>query len=291
MESNQTVTQTEEKVAMPPQLKQSKFKLPTYDGLKKLFFNLFVPYGHTTKTQDYAILAFWIVAISVMWTFNTIALIPTPGQVWNEFTRMVSDDGLIAELWESLKLCFISMFFGVIVSTIITYLSSIKIFAPVSQASTKLRYLSISGLSFFFTLLVSSAHLKTYLLVFCMSVFFITSFIEAIATKEDEYMLARTLGLNKWQTFYHNTIRGKLDKLIEITAQTFAILWLMLPSVELLVRSNGGIGVLLTVESKYTRLDGIVAIIILIVVIGVAIDALFGLLKLIITPHTKYENK
>jgi ABC-type nitrate/sulfonate/bicarbonate transport system permease component len=109
--------------------------------------------------------------------------------------------------------------------------------------------------------------------------------------KEYDYIKNRTLGLSRWETLWHEVILGKRDILIENMAQTFAILWMMLPSVELLVRSSGGIGVLLTMEAKYFHMNGVIGIILIIVGIGLIIDYLFGLLKVLIAPYVKYESK
>jgi len=271
----------------------NKFNMPTYDFSKITDFisNIITPYGYVTETQKSTITIGWVILLGTIWTFSTMTFLPTPVAVWDEISRMIEQESLIAEVITSLKLCFVSMIFGTLLSMLITYINPIALLNPISEGYTKLRYLSISGLSFFFTLLASSDSLKIYLLMFSLSVFFVTSFNEAIAMPECDYIHARTLGLSKWQTLWENVIVGKRDKLIKIMAQTFAILWIMLPSVELLVRSSGGIGVLLTVEAKYFKLAGIVGIIIIIVGIGIIIDFLFGILRVWVSPYAKYENK
>ncbi len=273
--------------------KMSGFKMPTFSTarLRKIIGNIITPYAHVTQFQQNVVIWGWVVVFILGWYFNTIPFIPSMTSVFEEIAELTKNSDLIGEFMTSLGLCLTSLVSGTILSAIITYTFPIALLKPLAQATTKLRYLSISGLTFFFTLLSTADNLKTYLLVFSMTVFFVTSFIPLIIIDRGDYLKNRVLGISKWRTLWEEVIVGRRDKLIETMAQTFAILWMMLPSVELLVRSSGGIGVLLSVEARYLHLNGVVGIALLVVTIGIALDAAFGVLKLWIAPYTKYEAK
>jgi len=228
------------------------------------------------------------------WSINGFPFLPTPIEVYQAFIKLLSE-GLIAELWTSLKLCLKSMLIATIISAIISYASTIALTEYISYFITKGRFLTLVGLSFFFTLLTSSGGgLKTSLLVFSITVFFTTSFIAYIKDIEEyRFNHARTLGLTPWETLYEVVIFGKRAELMIVIGQTFAIAWMMLTMVEGIVKSEGGVGVLLLAQQKFFHLDSIAAIQIMIFILGIIIDYFIVLLREIVAPHTKFliQNK
>ena len=258
--------------------------------MQKFINDFFTPFSHINKKKENMIVIGWVTILMVMWFTLKFPFFPTPYATWNEFIRMVKEESLLAELWSSLKLCIISMIVGTLISALLTYISPIRLLNPISKFCTKIRYLSPMALAFFFTILSPGGALQVNIMVFSISVFFITSFMSAIKLTEEEYKNSRTLGLNKWETLLENVIYGKLDILIETMAQTFAIAYIMLPSVELMVRANGGIATLLATEAKYFKLDGVIAIMTILILIGIGFDYMLQLLKIVVCPYKKFEN-
>lgn len=260
--------------------------------MKKRLHGLVTPFTQVNKNTLTIMLGLQIFALMLYWTFGKFQFFPTPMQVGHAFKVLLTEQGLIAELWVSLWLCVKSMFFATIISAVISYLSVIPATKYVSAFVTKGRFLTLVGLSFFFTLMTSSGDgLKVSLLVFSITVFFTTSFSSAIANIEEyEYNHARTLGLNPWETLFEVVIYGKLADLLEVMKQNFAIAWMFLTMVEGIVRSDGGIGVLLLNQNKYLKLDYVFAIQIMIFVIGIFLDILITWIKEIICPYSSLSG-
>lgn len=251
------------------------------------------PFSKLNSRNVAIMISIQIIAFFFLWSVNTFEFLPTPVGVWKAFKNLLTQESLIAELWTSLKLCFRAMFFATIISSIISYLSVIPLTKYVSLFVTKGRFLTLVGLSFFFTLMTSSgAGLKTSLLVFSITVFFTTSFIAYIdGIKEYEYNHARTLGLNAWETLFEVVVYGRLADLLEVVKQNFAIAWMMLTMVEGIVRSEGGIGVMLLNQNKYLRLDYVFAIQIMIFMLGIGLDYFLTIVREMLAPHTRYEKQ
>jgi ABC-type nitrate/sulfonate/bicarbonate transport system permease component len=252
---------------------------------------LITPFARVKHQNIVIMLICQIALLFGLWSINSFEFLPTPYAVYVAFFRLLNEQSLIAELWVSLKLCLKSMFYATIISSIVAYLSTIPLTKYMAYFVTKGRFLTLVGLSFFFTVLTSGgAALKTSLLVFSITVFFSTSYIAYVrAVDETKLNHARTLGLNPWQTLFEVIIFGTLADLIIVVAQTFAIAWMMLTMVEGIVKSEGGIGVLLLANQKFFHLDSIAAIQIMIFILGITLDYLIGLLREVVAPHTKYE--
>jgi NitT/TauT family transport system permease protein len=134
---------------------------------------------------------------------------------------------------------------------------------------------------------MSSAHsLKVALIVFGMSVFYMTSLLDIIiAIPKDEYDHARTLRLNEWRVVVEVVILGRIDEALSALRQNAAIGWVMLTMVEGLVKSEGGAGAMLLAQDKYMHLAPVFAIQISIVLLGFCIDFGIGALRRILCPY------
>ena len=157
---------------------------------------------------------------------------------------------------------------------------------PIVSAIAKGRFLGLIGLTFVFTLMVGGGRpLKLALLVFGMTVFFVTSMAAVVAEiPKSAFDHARTLRMTEWQVVWDVVIRGTLDKAIEALRQNAAIGWMMLTMVEGIARSEGGVGAMLLNQNKHFHLAEVFAIQILILLVGLLQDYGIGILKRLICP-------
>ncbi len=81
------------------------------------------------------------------------------------------------------------------------------------------------------------------------------------------------------EAFAEGGIRGTADKAFDVTRQNAAMGWMMLTMVEGLVRSGGGIGVMLLNQDKYLFLDKVYAIQVIILLVGLGLDTFFWFVK------------
>ena len=128
--------------------------------------------------------------------------------------------------------------------------------------SRKGRFLGLAGLTFIFTLIVGGGHpLKMSLLVFGMTVFFVTSMAAVVAQiPRESFDHARTLRMNEWRVVWEVVILGTADQAFEVLRQNAAIGWMMLTMVEGISRSEGGVGAMLLNQNKHFHLAEVFAI-------------------------------
>jgi ABC-type nitrate/sulfonate/bicarbonate transport system permease component len=196
-------------------------------------------------------------------------------------------DNFFASLMLTLKGMFIALFIALLVS----YISLVPFFRPLAKFVIKCRYLTLTGLIFAFTLLTSDgSQLKLSLLLFGIVPFFVTSLLSVIdGIDKQEFELCATLGMKKWRTLWEVVIVGRLDQVLEVMRQNFAISWMMITMVEGLSMSEGGLGTLLIKSNKYIDLTTVFAILLIIFLIGVFFDYILGALRYWLFPYTKIQ--
>lgn len=233
----------------------------------------------STSTMN-ILIAGQAVILAVLWFFSPFVFLPTPGETYRAFSVLWLE-GLGGELITSFSLNVQAILFATLLSLLLAYATVIPFFRPVVTFLSKLRFLSLVGLTFFFTLMARSGHeLKLYLLVFSVSVFFVTGMAEVIASvPKVQFDLARTMRMNEWRVVWEVIVRGQLDKAFEVLRQNAAIGWMMLTMVEGMSRSEGGIGALLLNQNKHFHLAAVLAIQISILLLGLGQDYMLGMMR------------
>jgi NitT/TauT family transport system permease protein len=160
-------------------------------------------------------------------------------------------------------------------------------FRPIATAVSKGRFLGLIGLTFVFTLMVGGGRpLKVSLLVFGMTVFFVTSMAaEVLAIPREKFDHARTLRMNEWKVVWEVVILGTADRAFEVLRQNAAIGWMMLTMVEGISRSEGGVGAMLLNQNKHFRLAEVFAIQITILLMGMLQDYGIGAARRLLLPY------
>jgi NitT/TauT family transport system permease protein len=227
------------------------------------------------------------VAIALWWT-TSFAVLPTPLEVLSSIHSLWFEQGLGAELIVSLGVNLQALGLTLAISLLLSYLTVVPFFRPMAAAVAKGRFLSLVGLTFVFTLLLGGGRpLKVSLLVFGMSVFFVTSMMDVVGqVPKDSFDHARTLRMGEWRAVWEVVVLGTADKAIDILRQNAAIGWMMLTMVEGIARSEGGVGAMLLNESKHFRLADVFAIQLVILFVGIVQDYAIGLLKQVICPYS-----
>jgi NitT/TauT family transport system permease protein len=175
----------------------------------------------------------------------------------------------------------------VVISLLLSYLTVIPAFRPLAVAVSKGRFLGLIGLTFLFTLMVGGGRpLKVSLLVFGMTVFFVTSMAsEVLAIPREKFDHARTLRMNEWKVVWEVVVLGTADRAFEVLRQNAAIGWMMLTMVEGISRSEGGVGAMLLNQNKHFHLAEVFAIQITILLVGLFQDFGIGLLRRLVCPY------
>ena len=249
--------------------------------------NVFKPNKSINKATFLTLCITWLIGVTFIWHISAGEVLPKPLAVATAFLNLFTQSDFVHEMIVSMTLAFQSVILTFVVSMFISYLTVIPFFKPLGEAFTKLRYLSLVGLQFVFMLMAAGGHsLKLWMLVFSMSVFFVTSMLEELRVPRDEMNHARTLGMSEWRIVYEVKLYGRIDKAYEVLRQNFAMAWMMLTMVEVISRSEGGIGIMLTNQNKHFQLDSVFAIQIAILMVGIAIDYLFGVTRNFFFPYS-----
>lgn len=248
----------------------------------------FLPNKSISHTTFLIVVVFWIISSLIIWSTSSIKAIPRPGEVLSSLSHLWNEMGLGQELIKSMVLNVKALSISAVICLFLAYLTVIPFFRPIIVAFSKGRFLSMVGFSFVFTLLLGGgATLKLVMLVFGMSVFFLTSMAAVIAEiPKSDFDHARTLRMPEWKVVWEVVILGTFDQAFEVMRQNAAIGWMMLTMVEGIVRSEGGVGALLLNEQKHMMMSEIFAIQLVILIIGLCQDYFIGLLRRLICPYS-----
>ena len=238
----------------------------------------------------------WLGLFLLLWIFNPIKALPYPSEVFAAFRQMWSapgSQGMVYNIWVTLKLNIVGLLFSSIISLIVAYLSVIPLFQPFNKIVQWLRYLPIVGFNLVFLKLVTIGWpMKVAMLTTGMSFFLVTSMTGVIAAiPKMKYELARVLGYNDWHLFYSVVVRPTLPQMIDMIAQNAAIGWVMITAIETYNRTEGGIGSQIYSYNSTNQLAEVYAFLIVIGVIAVLEDWLFALLKRLLFPYSQIAER
>ncbi|MBI1335317.1 MAG: nitrate ABC transporter permease [Armatimonadetes bacterium] len=248
----------------------------------------FLPNKSISQSTFLIIVAFWIVSSIVIWSTSSYKALPKPGEVVDALKDLWFNMGLGQELIKSMALNLKALGLTAVICLLLSYLTVIPFFRPIITAVSKGRFLSLVGFSFVFTLVLGGgSNLKLSLLVFGMSVFFLTSMASVVAEiPKADFDHARTLRMPEWKVVWEVVIRGTFAQAFEVMRQNAAIGWMMLTMVEGIVRSEGGVGAMLLNEQKHFKIPAIFAIQIIILIIGLGQDYVIGFLRRLFCPYS-----
>jgi len=247
---------------------------------------VFSPNAVLSKNTIRILVAVQVAVVLLLWIISPLVLFPKPGEVLRALGDMW-DQGLGGELITSFYLNLEAIALATVVSLLLAYATVMPFFRPIVALLSKLRFLSLVGLTFFFTLMAKSGHqLKLSLLVFSVSVFFVTGMADVInSIPKEKFDLARTLRMGEWRVVWEVIVLGQVDQVFDVLRQNAAIGWMMLTMVEGIVRSEGGVGTILLDQNHHFRLAAVFAIQLTILMLGLLQDYGIGLMKNMFCPY------
>jgi len=243
---------------------------------------LFTPFEKLSTTQLAIINGSWVALLFLFWYIvgkvSETHLFPTLGQVWDGFIGLYNE-GLVVHVFNSVWLCLRAIFISIFISLFIAYLSPIPLLQFLSKTVSKLRYLPLTGITFYLAMMINSGRtMQIWVLVIFMSTYLTTSLIGMIKDiPQEEFDHARTLKCNRWEVLLEVVILGRVDYVLEIIRQNLAIVWMMLVTVESILVASGGLGFLIKNSDKFMNHGRIVALQLVILACGLLID--FALVK------------
>ncbi len=251
------------------------------------FWDAFLP-NRVVSPAVMQIIVWTEVALGLLvWLRSPFKVLPRPDEVLHALRSLWMTQGLGPETLTSVKLNIEALAWSSVISLGLAYLTVIPVFRPLAAAVSKGRFLSIVGFTFIFTLIFGGGHpLKTSLLVFAVTVFYVTSMASVIAAiPKGDFDHARTLRMGEWRVVWEVVVLGTADKAFEVLRQNAAMGWMMLTMVEGIVRSEGGVGSMLLGESKHFLLPEVFAIQVVILIVGLCQDYLIGAARRLACPY------
>lgn len=257
-----------------------------------MFKKLFLPNEEVSNSVYYSSILLQIISVLIFWMFGISVLIPSPFDIYHSFIDIFSQSSILFHLYTTITTNLQALVISTILSLFISYLIVVPFFRPFVIMCSKARFFGMVGFTVPFTLIFGGGHwLKVALLVFGMSVFYITAMSAVIVSiPDEEFDYARTLRMSRWQIVWEIIILGKFDQALEILRQNAAILLMLTTSVESLNRAGGGLGVILLNENKRFNLASVFALQLTIFCIGIIQDRVLSTLKRIVCPYAFFGN-
>ncbi|APR76133.1 Urea carboxylase-related ABC transporter, permease protein [Minicystis rosea] len=231
----------------------------------------------------------WAMAAIVLWMASPFATLPTPRAVWSALGELWWTGGMGPELWQTLVLIAEATLLTAVLSLALAYASVVRLFVPLLDALSKLRFLSLTALVFPLTLITGGGHaLKVAMLTFGMSAFYLTAMVRIVREiPPARFDQMRVLGASDLRIVWEVVILGTLDRALDALRQNVAMGWSMITMVEGISRSEGGIGALLLNQYKHLRLAHVYAILVVVLGVGLLIDWGMGALSGLLCPWTR----
>ncbi|MES2300209.1 MAG: nitrate ABC transporter permease [Pseudomonadota bacterium] len=250
--------------------------------------NSLLPFTPFSNNSVRTMLAVQACCALALWFASASRTLPSPAAVMHAWLAMAQTQGLIVELWSSVKVLLLALLISTALSVAITAAGTAPLFAPVAKLSSGLRFLGFAGLTYLFMLMTNDGYqLKLALLVFGITVMMVTAMlaeVRAIPALAIDH--CKTLGMRHWRITYELVLLGKADVFLDLVRQNAAIGWTLLTMVEGLTRAQGGIGALLLNQNRYFQLSAVFAIQLTILAYGLTQDWMLARLKLVLCPYS-----
>jgi NitT/TauT family transport system permease protein len=242
--------------------------------MKNQFKKLINPTGSIDPKHVAMVYSAWIVIVALAWYLNNSTILPKPHAIIIAMADLFKS-GFAMDLMTSLVFTFKSMAAAILVAFSIAFIGLIPVCRPIVQLIGKSRFLSTAGFTVIFAIMTSDAqHQKFALMVFCVAVFQVVSFIDVMFASSERLDYCFTLKMKPWRIVWEEMILAKRSEMMVTVRQNFAIAWMSLPMIEGISRVDGGIGIVLEDLRRHLRYDHIYAVQIMILICGIGIDFL-----------------
>lgn len=245
---------------------------------------LFTPNAKVSSTQ--IVIVGWTALLLGLWQVFKPTVFPSPVEVLFAFPGLLQD-GLGPELWSSFTVNMEALCLSALLGLPLAYLSRVPVVQPVAQFVAKLRF--VGSAVFFLPLLFlsSGGHMVKVWLIVLGQLFYLTTTMMTVVQNIPQYKFddAITLKMNEWFSVWYVVIRATVSETIDAIRDNAAMGWSMLMFVEGVIRSEGGVGVMILNNEKHTNFAEIYALSIAILLVGIGQDWFIGQVKKIVCPY------
>lgn len=260
----------------------------TRDALSRLAVRALTPNEILQSAwEPWFIVTFWYALWIALWEMFRPVIFPSPWDVFNAFPALWMQDGLGDALLSSLTVASEALVLSAAISLPLAYLCRVPAIRPLARAVAQLRFLSPAVFFLMLLLLASNGHIvKVLMLTMGETFFLVTSMIDIVdAIPNERFDDCRTLRMSEWQATWYTVVRGTLSQAIQAIRANNAMGFASLMMVEGIVRSEGGVGVMILNNEKHMEFASLWAIATAILLVGLGMDFLISLSQLVICPY------
>lgn len=246
--------------------------------MKEKIKYLFTPNAYVSKQSFIKIMIIELAFLLIIWHFNSSSHLPGPVEVLKAIPLIFLENNFLNNLLTSFFLSISAMFLSVFISMIISYGNIIPAGKPIALITTKFRFSAFSGFVFIFCMMFPSGFIfKVYSLCFAAVPWIVTgNLAEFDEIDKIRYTHLRTLGIPEWKIARELIIKGKMANVFEVVRQNYAMIWMMIATVEAVYIGEGGIGAMLEMFRKYlSNLPSMLAIQLVVLILAMIVDNLF----------------
>ena len=213
--------------------------------------------------------------------------------VLKSFNELLYEDYLIPNSFQSIKLNLLGYVVAILVSIPLGFvLGLIPLFRGLfARIFDSFRFIPLTAVTGIFVIWLGLGNeMKVSFLAFGIIVYLIPVVVQRVREVETVHLrTVFTLGATTWQTIRTVYMPYVFSKLIDDIRVLTAISWTYITIAEML-NKGGGLGELIWMAKRQSRIDKAFAILIVIVLIGLVQDKIFVLLDKTLFPY-KHLNK
>jgi len=221
------------------------------------------------------------------------SLLPSPLKVLKSFKELNDNDDIIGNSFQSIKLNLFGYMVAILISIPIGFLLAlIPLFNGLfSKVVDSIRFIPLTAVTGIFIMWFGlGSQMKVFFLAFGIIVYLIPVVVQRVKEVETVHLrTVFTLGAGTWQTIRTVYAPYVFSKLIDDIRVLTAISWTYITIAEML-NKGGGLGELIWMAKRQSRIDKAFAILIVIVIIGLLQDRIFVMLDKLLFPY-KHLNK
>lgn len=216
------------------------------------------------------------------------SLLPTPIKVFKSFKELHEEDYLLYNSGKSIWLNLLGYLLAIGISIPLGFALGLIPFVRgmFSKIFESFRFIPLTAVTGIFVMWLGlDSPMKVAFLAFGILVYLVPVVVQRIDEVQSVYLrTVFTLGATNWQTIKSVYIPAVLSKLFDDIRVLTAISWTYITIAEMLNKS-GGIGELIWIARRQSRIDKAFAVLIVIVVIGIFQDRIFKWLDKILFPY------
>lgn len=241
---------------------------------------LFTPNGNVLSCWRWGTPLVWFSVVLACWAWFRPEVFPSPVEVLSAFPGLWMN-GLAEDLITSLTTLAQATGLSILVALPLSYVSRVPFIFPVATGLTKLRFLSpVAFLTLLLHTLNSGHQVKIGMLFLGLTFWLLTSMLTTVQNIPDAaFDDTRTLKMGEWRGTWYVVVRGTVDSAFDAIRMNTAMGWGMLMMVESLLRSEGGIGVLVANQERHLNFPELWMLLGVSVGVGILLDAGISWLK------------